>query len=107
MFLDTLLGSGIVVAAIVLSFLPLIESLGSQGVRVPGSLIRRVAGIGRIFLVFAVYTSIALFMEYYVHAQVIAEAYPAIDAAAMVIFLYMIYRIVQLFSSLTTTKRAS
>ena len=29
---------------------------------------------------------------------------PILDAASMVIFLYMIYRIVQLFSSLTTKK---
>ena len=78
MFLDTLLGSGTIVAAIILSFVPLIESLGSKGVRVPEKLVRDLAEIGKIFLAFAVYTSVAL--------------------------LYMIYRIVQLFSTLTTKK---
>jgi len=106
MFLDTLLGAGTVVAAIILSFVPLIESLGSQGVRVPENLIRNLAGIGKIFLVFAVYTSIALFLEYYVNAESFTKVFPILDAASMAIFLYMIYRIVQLFSSLTT-KRAT
>src|SRR5271155_1548993 len=101
MFLDTLLGSGIVVVAIVLSFLPLIESLRSQGVRVPERLIRDLARIGRIFLAFAVYTSVALFLEYYATAQPLERFYPLLDLVSMGIFLYMIYRIVQLFSSLT------
>jgi polyferredoxin len=104
MFLDTLLGSGIVVVAIVLSFVPLIESLRSQGVRVPERLIRNLAGIGKIFLFFAVYTSVVLFLEYYVTADPFAHLYPFLDAASLGIFLYMIYRIVQLFSSLTTKK---
>jgi hypothetical protein len=104
MFLDTLLGSGTVVVAIVLSFLPLIESLRSQGVRVPERLIRDLARIGRIFLAFAVYTSVALFLEYYVTAQPLEEFYPLVDLVSMGIFLYMIYRIVQLFSSLTMKK---
>jgi polyferredoxin len=106
MFLDTLLGAGTIVAAIILSFVPLIESLGSQGVRVPENLIRNLAGIGKIFLVFAVYTSIALFLEYYVTVESFTKVFPILDAASMAIFLYMIYRIVQLFSSLTT-KRAT
>jgi hypothetical protein len=104
MFLDTLLGSGIVVVAIVLSFVPLIESLRSQGVRVPERLIRNLAGIGKIFLFFAVYTSVVLFLEYYVTADPLAQLYPFLDAVSLGIFLYMIYRIVQLFSSLTTKK---
>jgi hypothetical protein len=104
LFLDTLLASGTVVAAIILSFLPLIESLGSQGVRVPERLIRDLADIGKIFLAFAVYTSLALFLEYYFTPQPVERLYPILDAASMAIFLYMIYRIVQLFSSLTTKK---
>jgi hypothetical protein len=104
LFLDTLLASGTIVAAIILSFLPLIESLGSQGVRVPERLIRDLAEIGKIFLAFAVYTAVALFLEYYVTSAPIAELYPILDAASMAIFLYMIYRIVQLFSTLTTKK---
>jgi hypothetical protein len=104
LFLDTLLASGTVVAAIILSFLPLIESLGSQGVRVPERLIRDLAEIGRIFLVFAVYTGVALFLEYYVTADNFARLFPIFDAASLAIFVYMIYRIVQLFSSLTTKK---
>ncbi|MGA2666397.1 MAG: hypothetical protein ABSF83_15785 [Nitrososphaerales archaeon] len=105
MLLDTLLGSGTVVAAIILSFVPLIESLGSQGVRVPEKLIRDLAEIGKVFLAFAVYSSVALFLEYYVTAAPFERLYPIVDAAAMAIFLYMIYRIVQLFSTLTTTKQ--
>jgi hypothetical protein len=104
MFLDTLLGSGIVVVAIVLSFVPLIESLRSQGVRVPERLIRNLAGIGKVFLFFAVYTSVVLFLEYYVTVDPLAQLYPFLDAVSLGIFLYMIYRIVQLFSSLTTKK---
>jgi hypothetical protein len=104
MFLDTLLGSGIVVVAIVLSFVPLIESLRSQGVRVPERLIRNLARIGKIFLFYAVYTSVVLFFEYYVTAQPVARFYPFLDAVSLGVFLYMIYRIVQLFSSLTTKK---
>jgi len=104
LFLDTLLGSGTVVAAIILSFVPLIESLGSQGVRVPERLIRDLAEIGKIFLSFAVYTSVALFLEYYVTAKTIEQLYPILDVASMAIFLYMIYRIVQLFSTLTTKR---
>lgn len=92
------------VAAIILSFLPLIESLGSQGVRVPERLIRDLASIGRIFLVFAVYTSVALFLEYYVTAGPAVQLHPLVDAISMGIFLFMIYRIVQLFSSLTTKR---
>ncbi|MDA4134790.1 MAG: hypothetical protein OK441_04405 [Thaumarchaeota archaeon] len=104
MFLDTLLGSGTIVAAIILSFVPLIESLGSKGVRIPEKLVRDLAEIGKIFLAFAVYTSVALFLEYYVTSDPVERLYPILDAASMVIFLYMIYRIVQLFSSLTTKK---
>jgi hypothetical protein len=104
LFLDTLLASGTVVAAIILSFLPLIESLGSQGVRVPERLIRDLAEIGKIFLAFAVYTSVALFLQYYVTADPAGQLYPILNAASMAIFLYMIYRIVQLFSSLTTKR---
>jgi hypothetical protein len=104
MFLDTLLGSGTIVAAIILSFVPLIESLGSKGVRVPEKLIRDLAEIGKIFLAFAVYTALALFLEYYVTSNPVERLYPILDAASMAIFLYMIYRIVQLFSSLTTKK---
>jgi len=104
LFLDTLLASGTVVAAIILSFLPLIESLGSQGVRVPERLIRDLAVIGKIFLSFAVYTSVALFLEYYVTTEPVEQLYPVVDAASMAIFIYLIYRIVQLFSSLTTKK---
>lgn len=104
MFLDTLLASGTVVAAIILSFVPLIESLGSQGVRVPERLIRDLAEIGKIFLTFAVYTSVALFLEYYYTPKPVQELYPILDAASMAIFLYMIYRIVQLFSTLTTKR---
>jgi hypothetical protein len=104
MFLDTLLGSGTIVAAIILSFVPLIESLGSKGVRVPEKLVRDLAEIGKIFLAFAVYTSVALFLEYYVTSDPVERLYPILDAASMAIFLYMSYRIVQLFSSLTTKK---
>ncbi|MGD0636867.1 MAG: hypothetical protein ABSA72_02360 [Nitrososphaerales archaeon] len=104
MFLDTLLGSGTIVAAIILSFVPLIESLGSKGVRIPEKLVRDLSEIGKIFLAFAVYTSVALFLEYYVTGDPVERLYPILDAASMVIFLYMIYRIVQLFSSLTTKK---
>jgi len=104
LFLDTLLASGTVVAAIILSFLPLIQSLGSQGVRVPERLIRDLANIGKIFLSFAVYTSVALFLEYYVTAEPVEQLHPVVDAASMAIFIYLIYRIVQLFSSLTTKK---
>ena len=92
--------------AIVLSFVPLIESLGSQGVRVPEKLIKDLAVIGKIFLAFAVYTSVVLFLEYYVTIESVKILYPILDAASMVIFLFVIYRIVQLFSSLTT-KRAT
>ena len=106
MFLDTLLGSGTVVAAIILSFVPLIESLGSKGVRIPERLIRDLAEIGKTFLTFAVYTSVALFLEYYLTAKPVEQLYPILDAASMAIFLYMIYRIVQLFSSLTTKREA-
>jgi len=104
LFLDTLLASGTIVAAIILSFLPLIESLGSQGVRVPERLIRDLAEIGKIFLAFAVYTSVSLFLEYYLTAEKIGQLYPILDAASLAIFLYMIYRIVQLFSTLTTKR---
>jgi len=104
LFLDTLLASGTIVAAIILSFLPLIESLGSQGVRVPERLIRDLAEIGKIFLAFAVYTSVSLFLEYYLTAEKIVQLYPILDAASLAIFLYMIYRIVQLFSTLTTKR---
>jgi hypothetical protein len=104
MFLDTLLGSGVVVVAIVLSFLPLIESLRSQGVHVPDRLIRNLAEIGKIFLAFATYTSVVLYLEYQVTSEPFARIYPILDAASMVVFLYMIYRIVQLFSSLTTKR---
>jgi len=104
LFLDTLLASGTVAVAIILSFLPLIQSLGSQGVRVPERLISDLASIGKIFFGFAVYTSVALFLEYYVTAQPIEQLYPVVDAASMALFLYVIYRIVQLFSSLTTKK---
>jgi hypothetical protein len=45
-----------------------------------------------------------LFLEYYVTADPFAHLYPFLDAASLGIFLYMIYRIVQLFSSLTTKK---
>jgi hypothetical protein len=106
LFLDTLLASGTVVAAIILSFLPLIESLGSQGVRVPERLIRDLEEIGKIFLAFAVYTSVALFIEYYVTGDPVEHLYPILDAASMAIFLYMIYRIVQLFSTLTTKRES-
>lgn len=106
MFLDTLLGSGTVVAAIILSFVPLIESLGSRGVRVPEKLIRELTEIGKIFLTFAVFTSIALYLEYYLTSQPIVRIYPILDAASMAIFLYMIYRIVQLFSSLTMKRES-
>jgi hypothetical protein len=104
LFLDTLLGSGTVVVAIILSFLPLIESLRSQGVRVPERLIGNLAGIGKIFLAFAVYTSVVLFLEYYLTSEPVAQLYPFLDVVSMAIFLYMIYRIVQLFSTLTTKR---
>jgi len=104
LFLDTLLASGTIVVAIILSFLPLIESLASQGVRVPERLIKDLAEIGKIFFGFAVYTSVALFLEYNVTAEPVKQLYPVVDAASMALFLYVIYRIVQLFSSLTTKK---
>ena len=92
------------VVAIILSFLPLIESLRSQGVRVPERLIRNLARIGKIFLFYAVYTSVVLFLEYNVTAEPLAQLYPFLDAVSLAVFLYMISRIVQLFSSLTTKK---
>jgi len=73
-------------------------------VRVPEKLIRDLAQIGKIFLAFAIYMSVVLFLEYYVTAELVTNLYPFLDAASMAIFLFVIYRIVQLFSTLTTKR---